>query len=594
MSTASSPSTSVPSTVKTSHDMALKLKAWKAEKAAKAALEKSAKAGKPQPFRVPCTNNSPMRGAAAVNVSSENVPCMAPQGKTPLKAQKPAPPRAALTEKCSNTDAPARANPVCPRSVSPNLDRYNPAPRGLRTKTPERTREPLRTKTPERTREALPTKTPDRMHPSSSERASRTKTPERMRTEQPAGRCGAKTPERKFQSRPSPERQQSQSTLEQAHKPSESSSSAQAAAPAYFGALKYTAPAEAKVDTQARLTEEENERGIEAAANQVREQPPPLPPPCEEPPAEAAAEVSALELSLLPSPSPAKPCSRDTEKSTGLESHCILSSPRKGESRPGEPLPSASEHGLPASLLPPHPVVEASIAQDEDRSAEVATHSAPSSATVPTDGKIHKDKNEVSRCDDLAGNTDTARGSIDASRTTADDAVESAPPMLPAACFSPRPRSPPAVPVPEEGNLLAAYLPASSPCVRSSIGGACIGASSPSVAARVGGGLAAAYEERAALPKMPPPSPATPSEHMAYAMASAARIPSLANVEAAEFARAAGAALVRLTTEEPSCLASPSASPEVRGASTPPPPLSPLSLDSGSPGRKEDEVKLEA
>merc|ERR1712187_467746 len=61
---------------------------------------------------------------------------------------------------------------------------------------------------------------------------------------------------------------------------------------------------------------------------------------------------------------------------------------------------------------------------------------------------------------------------------------------------------------------------------------------------RQGGGLMAAFEERAGLPKQPPPSPATPSAALSIALATGASLPS-AREEAREFARAAGAALVQ-------------------------------------------------
>jgi len=165
---------------------------------------------------------------------------------------------------------------------------------------------------------------------------------------------------------------------------------------------------------------------------------------------------------------------------------------------------------------------------------------------------------------------------------------------LPAAACSPPALS-------SSGNLLAAYLPSSSPC----------SGASPSVATRVGGGLLAAYEERAALPKMPPPSPATPSETLAFALSTASTMPDLANAQAAEFARAAGAALVRLAVEDTasaspwSTIDAPPNAAELRSpvsnlqrrVSHPPAwpegtaeeslhlaePLSPLSLESGSP-----------
>lgn len=130
------------------------------------------------------------------------------------------------------------------------------------------------------------------------------------------------------------------------------------------------------------------------------------------------------------------------------------------------------------------------------------------------------------------------------------------------------------------GNLLA-YLPSSSPARASSPGG--------------NGGYLAAYEERAALPKMPPPSPATPSKALGYALATASKISNLANAEAEEFARAAGAALVRLVTEDVAASVaaptvqqrSPRPSAAERADESPPrhnaEPLSPLSLESGSP-----------
>merc|ERR1719162_2346841 len=102
----------------------------------------------------------------------------------------------------------------------------------------------------------------------------------------------------------------------------------------------------------------------------------------------------------------------------------------------------------------------------------------------------------------------------------------------------------------------------------------------------------AAYDERAALPKMPPPSPATPSAPLAFAMAMANKQPGFKNAEAAEFARIAGAALRGLVAEEeppcppklPEAPHSPPRNP-TEGQRSPAAPLSPLSLESesGSP-----------
>merc|ERR1719399_2176374 len=71
--------------------------------------------------------------------------------------------RSALTERCPNTNAGSATGPhLGARSVSPPQGRYNPAPRSLRTKTPERsgadrakTPEPARAKTPDRKRPAV-------------------------------------------------------------------------------------------------------------------------------------------------------------------------------------------------------------------------------------------------------------------------------------------------------------------------------------------------------------------------------------------------------------------------------------------------------
>jgi hypothetical protein len=148
----------------------------------------------------------------------------------------------------------------------------------------------------------------------------------------------------------------------------------------------------------------------------------------------------------------------------------------------------------------------------------------------------------------------------------------------------------------QSGNLLAAYLPANSP-------GPSLRAASPSEAARAGGGLLAAYEERAALPRMPPPSPATPSAALAYA---SAKMPDLAQAQAAEVVQAAGVALGCLATQDASSSPSPS-SPNPEGASTaldeprsparvieekssPAVPLSPLSLESQSPDPAYREI----
>jgi|Transcript_28696 hypothetical protein len=58
-------------------------------------------------------------------------------------------------------------------------------------------------------------------------------------------------------------------------------------------------------------------------------------------------------------------------------------------------------------------------------------------------------------------------------------------------------------------------------------------------------GLISAYEERVGLPRQPPPSPATPSPALTMALSAAKTL------HAADFARAAGAALVRIAAEEP-------------------------------------------
>jgi hypothetical protein len=110
------------------------------------------------------------------------------------------------------------------------------------------------------------------------------------------------------------------------------------------------------------------------------------------------------------------------------------------------------------------------------------------------------------------------------------------------------------------------------------------------------GGLISAYEERVGLPRQPPPSPATPSPALRIALQTAGVTSATGEREkAAEFARAAGAALVRITGEESqvgrideckaslgTCDAEKLTETPRRAAAESPVPLSPLSLGSGS------------
>jgi hypothetical protein len=110
------------------------------------------------------------------------------------------------------------------------------------------------------------------------------------------------------------------------------------------------------------------------------------------------------------------------------------------------------------------------------------------------------------------------------------------------------------------------------------------------------GGLISAYEERVGLPRQPPPSPATPSPALRIALNTAGAMSGMGEREkAAEFARAAGAALVRITDEGSQvsrideCKASPGTCDTEEQIETPrraaaesPVPLSPLSLGSAS------------
>jgi len=299
-------------------------------------------------------------------------------------------------------------------------------------------------------------------------------------------------------------------------------------------------------------------------------------------------EISALDLSNQEeAPEAAEFCEATVNGSPkpvlglGLGSSSPAPPPRSDAPLP--PLPSG-----PPVMPPIEPVEdEAAIGHDTAEESSDKSSDVAEVADAPVD-------------DSLGATADSAAEPAHQEVPSATAASETgqAPPTV-AAVQVTAPASPP--PTIHSGSLLAAYLPAGSPGF----------AASPSVAARNGGGLLAAYEERATLPKMPPPSPATPSVALAHAQAGVA---DLAQMEAAQFAEAAGAALVRLASQDISSAPSPSC--PVASASSPPrplapqaiaeeeeeqaaePPVSPLSLESQSPDHscgEEDihEVKLE-
>lgn len=486
-----------PSASGSKRDMAAELLAWKQEKASREAQKKAGKCSNLQPFRVPRTNPvSPTKQPANTSVaSSENVPCSAPsKAKTPSKTGS----RSALSERSPNTEH------LGNRSVSPVKRSFEPAPRSVRTKTPERTR-PV-TKTPEA-----------KVQPSA------------RRVISPA--VAARPPVNTVRSARSP-------------RPAHLAAVTRQAIPA--------APAVVAVDAVAAV---EAVKPVEAvdAVEAVK-------------PVEAALDpvVAEVEDSLSPGPAP-------TAAAAAADAAEVASVEELSSAEALNEEPSCAEE------------LQEEVSKVEDEAEELVQ---PSS--LPT---------EVISVVEHAG-------------APAESASE---PLSPASAneslvlASPPPTS--------GGSLLAAYLPAGSPGSLPS-GSPCASfatGASPSVAARVGGGLLAAYEEQAGLPKMPPPSPATPSAALAFARATAAEMPNAGvKLEVAEFARAAGAALGRLAAEDP--LSSPTpAQPQTPGrveaedASCSADALSPLSLESQSPERsrvlspaassagREDihEVKLE-
>jgi hypothetical protein len=198
---------------------------------------------------------------------------------------------------------------------------------------------------------------------------------------------------------------------------------------------------------------------------------------------------------------------------------------------------------------------------------------------------------ETRAAEDLAGKESPVSSSR-ASGSGSSDASADEEAGCRAQTSSAEPGSPQRSPSAHSAASLLAYLPAGSPapCAVSS-------PSTPAVAQRL-----AAFEENISLPKMPPPSPVTPSATVAYVERRAAQL------QNAEFAQAAGAALGRLAASG-QCEASPfsvmhdlAAEPIAEETCSPAAPLSPLSLESQSPrlispGKEEmsheEEVKLE-
>lgn len=555
-------SNSSMSTSITQRNMKLKLEQWKQEKAAKAAQERAAKSHKPQPFRVPCTTSSPLRGGRAAVSSENSVQCAPPQAKTPLKGHAPAN-RTALTERCPNTEQLSTGSLRNPRSVSPPLGRYNPPQRSLRSKTPEPMRTPRGAKTPEHRRAP---KTPEPRH---AQQAAKPAQPQAM-PQQPAG--DSVYPLAMDSNGEAP----GESEVPQ-EAPACSVDEKQIVVMEALPAVVASQGTLEESGIEATCKSSEFDENLDLAATTAR--------------LEESWEIGAVATSL--SPPPPLPCcgAPPAPEAPPPELRVEELPGRKSyeESFDGSVEASAEEEKAEQQAA------ASSTGAGLDNTEAVVTAAEGISEPVLADGVA--DANAAARAEAHARAVTTSEPVVE---TVLADAVEpeaSSPKAggstlsayLPAA-----PCSPPTLP--KSGNLLAAYLPASSPC----------GVTSPSAAVRVGGGLMAAYEERAALPKMPPPSPATPSAHLAFALATASKMPDLANVHAAEFARAAGAALVRLAAEDitpchgrditmPAEPGSPAAHPPAEEAGSP---LSPLSLESGSPEvvRQEDvrEVKLEA
>jgi len=539
-------------------DMKAELLAWKQEKAAKMAQQKADKAQNPGPFRVPKPHASPNRTASMLITSSENEPCTAPcsaPSKAPKKAGNVA--RTALGERCPNTDASRGEGRCFERSVSPPARVYNPPARS-RAKTPEPKRAP---------------KTPEPRRPQCT-------SPEQRAAPNAAKSAEVVAPEASVQEAFSPEPAAptvAENALEIAAVPEPAAPSvAEEDAPDVAAVPEPVAPESAPVPEPAAPTVVEHALEVAPAAKELQEEEV-LPTitaeiAVEEPAPQTPSPVEESPLVLSPrepSPSPLALSPRedadeiaDAEEAGGNEDDLrkMASLISLGAASPSSPPPPppCSVMAPPAAPMgpPPELPVEASspaaLAElSEDLPDSASETSAPDetrerfqtsasetrerfftavSEAQPSQkaAEEHPRPSGATTEDTLGASTEVAVAELISSVEAASTALSC---QLQAA-------SPPAV---GHGvSMLAAYLPASVPAT----------GASPSVAARVGGGLMAALEERAALPRMPPPSPATPSVTLALARSTSAEMPEFANASVTEFARAAGVALQRYVAED--------------------------------------------